>query len=180
MGWLTTEIRGEPNRQLFSIIFCLLALTFCFVGSDELVTSIPNTQLADLRISNRSRMKRSQVKQTLRFKHVDIDKIPDLVNEIKDEIAASCPKVITDGSRPFRVWWTDIDSDCVKVMVDCRLRNPPTGDKYYEARQTVMEAIAKALKRKKVDFVAGPTEIIHLNPMPKEEDLYTSPFGEDT
>ena len=41
MGWFTTEIRG----------------------SNELVTSIPNTQLFNIRISNRSRMKFSQVKQ---------------------------------------------------------------------------------------------------------------------
>lgn len=137
MGWLNTDIRG----------------------TDEMVIKIPNTQLADIRISNRARTKFSQVKQNLHFKYDDLDKIPSLVNEIRDEIAASCPKVITDGSRPFYVKWVDFDRDHVKVLVDCRLRNPPSGEKYYEARQGILEAIARAVRRKKVDF-AMPTEVV--------------------
>jgi len=137
MGWLNTEIRG----------------------TDELVIKIPNTQLADIRTSNRSRAKFSQVKQYLHFKYDDLDKIPSLVNEIRDEIVASCPKVIKDGSRPFYVKWVDFDRDHVKVLVDCRLRNPPSGEKYYEARQGILEAIARAVRREKIDF-ALPTEVV--------------------
>ena len=97
-------------------------------------------------------MRFSQVKQTLRFRYQDLDKIPDLVNDIREEIAASCPKVITDGSRTFRVKWVDFCDDHVEVLVDCRLRNPPSGDNYYEARQGVLEAIARATKKKRVEF----------------------------
>ena len=130
MGWLNTEIRGF----------------------DEVITRIPNTQLSDIRVSNRSRMKFSQVKQRLRFKYEDLDLIPELCNDIRDEIAASCPKVVTDGSRTFRVAWTDYSDDHVEVVVDCRLRNKPTGAKYYEARQGILEAIAQAAKKKGVEF----------------------------
>ena len=122
MGWLNTEIRGF----------------------DEVITKIPNTQLSDIRISNRSRMIYSQVKQRLRFEYEAIDIIPELCEEIREEIARSCPKVITDGSRTFRVKWTDYQSDHVEVVVDCRLRNGPSGEKYYEARQGILEAIARA------------------------------------
>ena len=99
-----------------------------------------------------------QAQQRL-YPFILIDKIPSLVNEIRDEIAASCPKVITDGSRPFYVKWVDFDRDHVKVLVDCRLTNPPSGEKYYEARQGILEAIARAVRRKKVDF-AMPTEVV--------------------
>jgi len=122
MGWLNTEIRGF----------------------DEVITKIPNTQLSDIRISNRSRMMYSQVKQRLRFDYEAIDMIPQLCEEIREEISLSCPKVVTDGSRTFRVKWTDYQSDHVEVVVDCRLRNGPSGEKYYEARQGILEAIARA------------------------------------
>ncbi|KAL7545603.1 hypothetical protein ACHAWF_008961 [Thalassiosira exigua] len=140
IGWLSTTIRG----------------------SDELLTKIPNTQLSNVRVSNRSRMKFSQVKQELRFKYEDLEKIPDLIEAIKDEIAASCPKVVRDGSRPFRVRWTDYAPDHARVKVDCRLRNSPSGEAYYEARQGILEAIARAARSKGVEF-AVPTEIVLMN-----------------
>jgi len=121
-------------------------------GFDEVITKIPNTQLSDIRISNRSRLKFSQVKQKLRFRYEDIDKIPSLVDDIRAEIVSSCPKVVTDGSRTFRVRWVDYADDHIEVLVDCRLRNKPTGEKYYEARQGVLEAIAMAVKRNGVEF----------------------------
>ena len=135
MGWLNTEIRGF----------------------DEVITKIPNTQLSDIRISNRSRMIYSQVKQRLRFEYEAIDIIPELCEEIREEIARSCPKVVTDGSRTFRVKWTDYQSDHVEVVVDCRLRNGPSGEKYYEARQGILEAIARAVKKRGIKF-AVPTK----------------------
>lgn len=101
-------------------------------------------------------MKFSQVKQVLHFKYQDIDKIPALMNEIKEEIIASCPKVVTDGSRVFRVRWTGYEHDHIKVLVDCRLRNPPTGEPYFAARQGVLEAVARAVHNKKIEF-ALPT-----------------------
>ena len=88
----------------------------------------------------------------------DIDKIPSLVTEIKDEIAASCPKVVTDGSRPFLVRMVDFEFECVKVVVDCRLRNKPSGEGYYDARESILQAIARTVKRKNVEF-ALPAEI---------------------
>ncbi len=129
-----------------------LTFTLLSIGCDELITKIPNTQLSNIRISNRSRMKFSQVKQQLHFKHEDMGRIPDLCAEIRKEIAASCPKVVTDGSRTFHVKWVDFGKDCVEVIVDCRLRTPPIGGEYYEARQVVLEAIAKAVQRSGVEF----------------------------
>ena len=135
IGWLNTNIKG----------------------GDELITSIPNSQLMDLRITNRSNQKYSQVIQTLRFDYSDVDRIPALLACIKDEIKASCPEVITDGSHPFRVHWTNFEADHLEVTVDCRLNSPPIGDKFYDVRQNILVAIARAVKKMEVTF-AMPTE----------------------
>ena len=141
-----------------------------FAGSDELITIIPNTQLSGVRICNKSRMKYSGVQQKLQLSYGDIDKIPQLVVDIKEEIKQSCPKVVTDGSRHFReyrmfsclflrlmvvlmtmppedVSWTDYGSHHMTVAIDCRLAIPPSGNAYYDARQGVLEAIARAMKK---------------------------------
>ena len=98
-------------------------------------------------------MKFSHAKQQLHFKHEDMGRIPDLCVKIQKEIAMSCPKVVTDGSRMFHVKWVDFGKDCVEVIVDCLLRTLPIGGEYYEARQVVSEAIAKAVQRSGVEFV---------------------------
>jgi small-conductance mechanosensitive channel len=129
---------------------CSRAALF-FSGGDELVVSIPNSQLSNIRVTNRSNLKYSQVKQTLRFDYSDIERLPALVACIKEEIRTSCPEVISDGSRPF------FEADHLEVSVDCRLRSPPIGDKYVEARQNILMAIARAVKKMRLNF-AMPTE----------------------
>lgn len=135
IGWLNTLIRG----------------------GDEMVTSIPNSQLSNIRVTNRSNLKCSQVKQTLRFDYSDIDRIPALVANIKKEITSSCPEVITDGSRPFHIVWSNFEADHLEVSVDCRLRCPPIGDKYVQIRQNILIAISRGVKDMNVNF-ALPTE----------------------
>ncbi len=112
-----------------------------------MVTSIPNSQLSNIRVTNRSNQKYSQVKQTLRFDYSDVEHITTIVAGIKEEIRASCPEVITDGSHPFRVVWSNFEVDHLEVSVDCRLRCPPIGDKYVEARQNILVAIARAVNK---------------------------------
>jgi len=134
IGWLNTSIKG----------------------GDELVTSIPNSQLSNIRVTNRSNQRYSQVKQILRFDYSDVDRIPTLVATIKEEIRSSCPEVVTDGSHPFRVVWSNFEADHLEVSVDCRLRCPPIGNKYAEARQNILIAIARAVKKMRFNF-AMPT-----------------------
>ena len=43
-------------------------------------------------------MQMSSVKQELRFKYKDADKLPQLVEDIKEEIKKACPDAITDGT----------------------------------------------------------------------------------
>jgi Mechanosensitive ion channel len=80
-------------------------------SGDNSITSVPNSKLASQKVSNLSRVRISQVTQTLRFHYEDADEIPALLDTIKSEIQESCPRLITDGSRPFRVFWTGFKED---------------------------------------------------------------------
>ena len=86
-----------------------------------------------------------------------MDRIPALLTCIKDEIKETCPTVITDGSHPFRVYWTSFEADHLEISVDCRLKSPPVGDLFYDARQNILIAIARAVKKMQINF-AMPTE----------------------
>mmetsp|Transcript_15824 Transcript_15824/g.34086 ORF Transcript_15824/g.34086 Transcript_15824/m.34086 type:complete len:211 (+) Transcript_15824:1040-1672(+) len=130
MGWFETMIRN----------------------SDELVVGIPNTQLSGQRVYNLSRTPRSQVKQELRISYDDASKIPKLLETIKDEIKRSCPKLITDGSRPFRAHWRNFEDDHLQIVVDCHFMIKPTGGEYWDNRQVVLEAIYRAAKKTGVHF----------------------------
>ena len=118
--------------------------------SDEVMVSIPNSQLMSQRVSNLSRVRRSQVKQVLRVALDDTDKIPALIASIKLEIRSACPELITDGSRPFRVFWTAINRDHCEVTIDTRFNIKPKGDVYLINQQNVLAAIHRALMQNNV------------------------------
>jgi small-conductance mechanosensitive channel len=121
-------------------------------GSDEIMVSIPNGDMLQRQVSNLSRVRFCQVKQMLRFRYKDADKLPALFNAIKEEIRLACPALITDGSRPFRAYWTDYNDEYLGVMVDTHFRLKPIGDEYWENRQKVLQAIDKAVKKVGVSF----------------------------
>ena len=130
LGWMETIIRG----------------------ADEVVVSVPNTDLARQQVSNLSRVRQSQVKTTLRFKLKDADALPQLMVAMKLEIVEACPAVITDGSRPFRVVWSDYGPDFLQVDVDVHLRVRPIGDEYWINRQRILQAIRQAVKKHDLTF----------------------------
>ena len=122
---------------------------------DELITSVPNTQLAHKRLTNISRINKCQVKQTLYFPYDAIEKLPGLLNSIKQEIRASCPKAILDGSRPFRAYFTGYIGGGLEVEVNVHFDLKPRGDAYLHNRQEVMMAIHRAMKKHDVELLAS-------------------------
>lgn len=134
VGWMNTEIRGF----------------------DEIVMKIPNSQLANQRVSNVSRMRKSQVKQFLWIGYNDIYKIPQFIEDVRAEIKASCPLLIDDGTRPFWVHWREFASDHLEIVVDTHHNIKPSSLEYYNNRQAVLLAIARAAKKNSVEF-AVPT-----------------------
>jgi len=127
-------------------------------GYDEKVTRIPNSQLSNQRATNLSRaVPKSQVKQTLRFSYKDVKKMPTLMRAIKEEIRRTCPTLIVDGSRPFRAHWRDFSESWLEVVIDAHFDTRPTGDVYYDLRQNVLVAIAKAAEDLGVEFTLPAT-----------------------
>ena len=130
IGWLQTEMRGPDNAKVV----------------------VPNKSLVDKEVTNLSRVKTSQVRQTLKFKYSAASKLPKLMETIKDEITKSCPELITNGSRPFRAHWTDFGGSNLEVVVDCHFNIPPIDDKYWDNRQKVLVAITRAVQKENLDF----------------------------
>lgn len=110
------------------------------------------SDLAGQHVSNLSRLNKSQVKQTLRFDYKDADKLPQVITDIKQEIADACPRLITDGSRPFRVHFTDHGHDHLEVRVNTHFNVNPVGNDYWDSRQRVLMAIQRAVKKNGVEF----------------------------
>lgn len=131
LGWMETIIRGP----------------------DEVMVSVPHTDLVKLHVSNLSRVRFSQVSQTLKFKYSDAEKIPELIQVIKNEIYSSCPSLITDGTRPFRVYWSDYAPDGLEVTVEAHFRIRILSEEYHENRQRVLLAIRRAVKNSGLTFL---------------------------
>lgn len=122
-------------------------------GYDEITTRIPNSQLSSQRVRNLSRVSKSQVTQTLWFSYKDIDKMPAVMEAIKQEVNATCGEfAITDGSRPFRAHWRDFKDDHLEVVVDFHFNIKAATQAYWDNRQRVLEAIATAVKKMGVEF----------------------------
>lgn len=92
------------------------------------------------------------MKQVLNFHYEDIQKIPKLTQAIKEEIQASCPKLITDGSASFYVNWSDFEDDHLEVLVVANFNIKPFGGEYMENRQAVLVAIARAVEKSGIEF----------------------------
>lgn len=75
-----------------------------------------------------------------------------MIEDIKQEIRSNCPKLITDGSRAFRAFWRDYCKDHLELVVETHHRVPPTGNAYYDNREKVLEAVARAAERNGVTF----------------------------
>lgn len=122
------------------------------MGYDNVITKIPNSQLTAQRIQNLSRVKQSRVKQTLRFQYKDLEVLPIVLAEMKEEIRKSCPKLIDDGTKGFSCLLQSYEPDHVSACVSCHFNIPPSSGEYSENRQQVLLAIARAMRNHNVEF----------------------------
>jgi small-conductance mechanosensitive channel len=121
-------------------------------GYDNIVIKIPNSQLFNQRVSNLSRIERSRVLQKLRFKYSDLSKLDAVLQDITDEIKKSCPKAITDGSKPLSALLAQYEPDHVEVVVNSHFNIPPGSAEYFTNRQEVLLAIARAVQKNGIEF----------------------------
>jgi len=139
-------------------------------GNDEVPYTVPNADFTKRRVSNLSRVRFCRVRQVLRFELTEVRKLPALFQSIKEEIQLACPDVVTDGSRPFRVHWTDYSStttapadyygisnnnNALEVVVEAHFRVKPVGDEYWDNRQNCLKAINRAVMINQVAFAGG-------------------------
>jgi len=113
-------------------------------GEDEILLKIPNLVLQNSSFSNLSLGTTSQVKQDVHIDYSGSDKVINLVEKLKHDIIASCPKVISDGSKPFRVHWTSLGKQSATISVSLVLDVPPCSEEYYDLQQVVLTTIANA------------------------------------
>lgn len=173
------QLGDGTSGQLFRVNWMNIDLR----KSDETIVRIPNSQIANQRITNLSRARLSQVTQTLRVKYTDAEKIPKLLTDIKQQVQEDCPKLITDGSRPCRVHFNTFQEDHIEIGVDLRFRVPVVGDEYHQNKEACNLAIAKAMARNKMQF-ALPTAFnyeISLNDYGHlEKGKYADPMEAET
>jgi small-conductance mechanosensitive channel len=86
------------------------------VGADFVPVRVPNTQIIGKKVSLYSKATKSHVHQVLRFKYSDLDKIPKLIVDIKDEIEARCS--ITNTNNDTNSSNTDTDDADISNIDD--------------------------------------------------------------
>lgn len=132
MGWLHTMIR---------------------LG-DEKIIRIPNSLVARApRMANLTRTTRSQVRQSLYVRYDQWEKLPALCKDILNEIKRTCPKVVADGSRPFRAQWRDFANSYLIIVVDAHFDQRPACNGYWVLREQVLQAIMRTCVRHEIQFV---------------------------
>lgn len=117
-------------------------------GYDDITTRIPNSQMTSARVSNLSKVDRRRETQTLRFRYSDMEKIPDTLNEIKDEIRLSCPKLNGEVIAVLN----SFENDHIEAEVKAHFDIKPATVEGLENRHDFLLAIARAMKKKKVSF----------------------------
>lgn len=122
-------------------------------GYDNLIVVVPNSELGMQRVKNVSRITMCQVKETIRLRYEDADRVEACSAAILEEIKANCPKAITDGTKPFRAFWVGYEADHLKMMIDTHHNIKPLGQAYWANKQKVMQAIQRGVKKSGCDFV---------------------------
>lgn len=165
---------GSNNNTVVSGKVLEIGMVETYIqGYDNIVTRIPNSQMTKSRLSNLSRTTRSRLRQYLRFKHADIDKLPALLEDIKQEIKLACPKLVSDGSKSFHAVLTSFEADHIQGMVLAHFDIPPATGEFTRNRSTVVFAIGRTMKKHGVDF--APPLVMY-----QQQQACTAPFAIST
>mmetsp|Transcript_48804 Transcript_48804/g.118105 ORF Transcript_48804/g.118105 Transcript_48804/m.118105 type:complete len:675 (-) Transcript_48804:228-2252(-) len=128
--------------------------------SDEKIVRVPNAFIASSkRLANVSRQTFSSVQLTLELSYQDMEKIPNLVKDMKEQIEHGVMiltgdehTIVRDGTRPYRVHWRDVTYRGIQIVVDIHLRMPPNKDLYFDTRQAILIAISKSCSKHDITY----------------------------
>ena len=119
------------------------------VGGDHVPIRVPNSQIVGKRVHMFSKVSKSKVKQTLRFKYSDLHKLPQILKDIQQEILSACPEKMLGEPQ---VLLTNYEADHIQVGVSCSFDFKPDSSEYAETKQRALFAIADAIRKNGVDF----------------------------
>jgi small-conductance mechanosensitive channel len=119
-----------------------------------------------------SRTRSSSIRQTLAVRYDDMDRLPKLCQDIKEEIREAVGDLLITEGRPFRVIWRDFKNTYLEVFVLAFLKVKPNGNDYYDAQEKVLQAISRAMEKNGCEF--SYTDFIN----PRGANAYEMP-GED-
>ena len=119
------------------------------MGGDHVPIRVPNSQIIGKRVHMFSKVSKSKVKQTLRFKYSDLSKLPNLLKDIKQEIIVACQEKMLGEPD---VLLANYEADHLQVSVSCSFDFKPDSPEYDATKQRALFAIAKAVKKNDVEF----------------------------
>ena len=111
---------------------------------------IPNAQVGGQRVVNMSRTNISHVVTALQFEYKDVQKIPDALALVKEEIgAASCPKLIV-RKKTFRAMISGFERNQVEATVSCSFKVTPMGEEFCQQREQMYLAIDRGVSKSEI------------------------------
>ena len=97
-----------------------------------------------------SRTKISRVVTALQFEYKDVQKIPDALALVKEEIgAASCPKLIV-RKKTFRAMISGFERNQVEATVSCSFKVTPMGEEFCQQREQMYLAIDRGVSKSEI------------------------------
>ncbi|GAX19433.1 hypothetical protein FisN_19Hh003 [Fistulifera solaris] len=146
---------------------------------DEVLVSVPTIDLDKKQLVNRSRVYTSQVELTLRVNYDHVGQLSQFVKDVQAEIQKACPKLITDNTRPFRVHWTDYETDHLTVAINSYYRILPGSDEYWDNRMEVLSAVNRAAERNGIRFAHAAALLGRDGVMSRRTDQEDNTASED-
>lgn len=119
------------------------------MGGDHVPVRVPNSQIIGKRVHMFSKVSKSKVKQTLRFKYSDLNKLPKLLKDIKEEMLVACKEKMLGEPD---VLLANYEADHLQVSVSCSFDFKPDSPEYDATKQRALFAIADAVKKNNVEF----------------------------
>jgi len=119
------------------------------LGPDHVPVRVPNSQIVGKRVYMYSKVSKSKMKQTLRFKYADLNKLPKILKDIESSIKkASAEKMLGEPEVVLSAY----EADHIQVSVSVSFDLKPDSDEFPLTKQQALFAIADAIAKNNVDF----------------------------